>query len=345
MISFGCLLRKKNVLNKQKVIERDVTSMAINIGIDHGNKQIKISSGDIFPAGYKKYTERPLGNDILEFCGAYYTLTDSRIPFTWDKSQNDDFFILTLFALARYLESENLYYPDKIIDINIGVGLPPAHYSSLQQQFQKYFSQSRSGGDILEFVFHDRAYYVYVQHVFVFVQGYAAAVTAFATIKNKRRVAVIDIGGMTVDYILLRNGIPDNGSYGSLEKGIILLYNPLKEWIEGNYGMVVEDDDINDMLKGIDVLGKPEILTYVQQAAAKFTENIIAQLRELQMDLRVTPAVFVGGGAITLKPYLASLETVGQSFSVIDDVCANARGYDKLLRATIRQQFQAGDKG
>lgn len=320
--------------------------MAINLGIDHGNKNIKTSAGDIFPAGYKKHREKPIGKDVLEFGGAYYTLTSNRIPFTWDKTQNEDFFILTLFAITRHLERQTWYTPSEgsFVEVNLGVGLPPAHFGRLYEQFQTYFRSPRNGADIQELRFHGKTHYIYLDKVYAFVQGYAAAL-ALPCLEEEQDLVIVDIGGMTVDYLLLHNGEPDGQNYGSLEAGIILLYNMLKEWIEGNYGLIVSDENLDQMLRGMDVLpNKPEILSHVKQVAGNFVEDIFAKLRERQIDLRVLPSVIIGGGAVTLQHYLEPLEAVGQSFSLLDDVCANARGYEKLLKAAIYQERMSGDR-
>lgn len=321
--------------------------MAINLGIDHGNKNIKTSTGDVFPAGYKKHHVKPVGKDVLEFGGAYYTLTNNRIPFTWDKTQNEDFFILTLFAIARHLEYKGQYAlrEESFVEVNLGVGLPPAHFGRLYEQFQAYFQRPRNGGELLDFKFRGKTYYIYINKVFAFVQGYAAALMVLEKLENNRDVAVIDIGGMTLDYLLLHDSEPDGEKFGSLEAGIILLYNPLKEWIEGNYGLIVSDENIDEMLQGVDVLRNADIMRHVKQAAGDYVENSFGRLRERQLDLRVTPAVIIGGGAVTLKHYLEPLEAVDQPFSLLEDVCANARGYEQLLKAAIYREQMAGDNG
>lgn len=312
--------------------------MAITIGVDHGNMHIKTSSGLVFPSGYKRHDAKPIGNDALEWEGSYYTLTSSHLPFTWDKTQNDDFFVLTLFAIAMHCEKEEIYYPNDIVDVNLGVGLPPADYGKMYTRFEAYFKRPRNGDETLSFRYHGKQYYVYVENVMAFPQGYAAAATFTGKLQGKKRIAIIDIGGMTVDYMILQDGTPDPSSYGSLEHGIILLYNTLKEGIRGDYGRLVDEGHIDEMLSGVNVLNKPEIMAYVKQSAGEFTQDMLAQFRERQIDLSVIPAVFVGGGVVTLHPYIRPLETVGQSFSVIQNVCANAAGYEKMLRHALLQK-------
>ena len=68
--------------------------------VDHGNKQIKTASR-VFTSGLvESDTRPPFGDNILFYRGKYYTLSDQRIPYTRDKTEDDRFFILTLFAIA-----------------------------------------------------------------------------------------------------------------------------------------------------------------------------------------------------------------------------------------------------
>ena len=76
------------------------------ISIDHGNKQIKTAHRS-FTAGLCVNDTQPFGSDVLQFGGKYYTLSKQRIPYMRDKTVDDRFFILTLFAIAFELQGQN----------------------------------------------------------------------------------------------------------------------------------------------------------------------------------------------------------------------------------------------
>ena len=74
----------------------------IIFGIDHGNGNMK-GENVCFPCGLVRYVSEPgrfMNEDILEYQGTYYTLSDTKMPFKADKTVDDDYFILTLYALA-----------------------------------------------------------------------------------------------------------------------------------------------------------------------------------------------------------------------------------------------------
>ena len=108
------------------------------IGTDHGNKQMKSTNCPPFISGLKESRTKPFGKDILEYQGKYYILSNQRIPYKRDKTEDEKFFILTLFAIARELEFRNAFTKN-ILPIGLGAGLPPAHYGSLYKSFEDYF--------------------------------------------------------------------------------------------------------------------------------------------------------------------------------------------------------------
>jgi len=89
----------------------------IIFGIDHGNGNMKGSNVD-FPCGLVRYTSEPgrfMNEDILEYQGTFYTLSETRMPFKADKTVDEDYFILTLFALALEAKSRGITLSGKDI--------------------------------------------------------------------------------------------------------------------------------------------------------------------------------------------------------------------------------------
>ena len=74
------------------------------ISVDHGNKQMK-TKNHIFTSGlYESDTVPSFGQDILKYNGKYYSIIQKRIPYMKDKTTDERFFVLTLFAIAYELE-------------------------------------------------------------------------------------------------------------------------------------------------------------------------------------------------------------------------------------------------
>ena len=192
------------------------------IGVDHGNKQIKTVHCSPFVSGLQQSITKPFGQS-LQYRGNYYTLSSERIPFRKDKTEDDRFFVLTLIAIAEELEARQIG-KQELYNIQLPVGLPPAHFGAQAKRFSDYFK--RDG--IVEFVYRDKPYAIRITDVLCYPQAYAAAATMLHTLMDDPKAVVLDIGGFTADYLLLKNGKADLTSCDSLENGVILLYNKIR---------------------------------------------------------------------------------------------------------------------
>lgn len=93
----------------------------IIFGIDHGNGNMKGNNVN-FPCGLVRYTSEPgrfMNEDILEYQGTFYTLSETRMPFKADKTVDEDYFILTLFALALEARAGELLYLERILYLEL----------------------------------------------------------------------------------------------------------------------------------------------------------------------------------------------------------------------------------
>ena len=192
----------------------------IIFGIDHGNGNMK-GENVCFPCGLVRYVSEPgrfMNEDILEYQGTYYTLSDTKMPFKADKTVDDDYFILTLYALAMEARNKGITLTGK--DVVLGVGLPPADYGQQATSFKKYFLDHAKHG--ISFKMNGKSVNFYLKDVFVSPQNFAAVMCFKASLLKKyRTVNCIDIGDGTVDLLVIRNGKPDvsmslNGSLAGL---------------------------------------------------------------------------------------------------------------------------------
>ena len=78
------------------------------MGIDHGYYAIKTRHFS-FPAGVTAYTHEPYTlKNTLQVGGKYYVCGTGRQPILRDKTVNDNYYILTLAAIAMELRCRNL---------------------------------------------------------------------------------------------------------------------------------------------------------------------------------------------------------------------------------------------
>jgi plasmid segregation protein ParM len=299
------------------------------IAIDHGNYAIK-TVDDIFVAGLSEHaTLPPLASDIIEFGGRFWALSGSRIPYMRDKTKDDRYFILTLFAVARQIKPKKgeVHYSD----VDLAVGLPPEHYSILKDKFAGYFKRGA-----VEYEYNGSLIALNIKNVFVYPQAYAAVVPQSRMLMDAPRMFVIDIGGYTTDVLLLRGGKPDLQFCRSLEIGVITMNNDIIGKVSAMYDIKIEDDHISDVIQGRETILPASAAAAIQESAKKHADMILDKLRELQVDLRSNPAIFIGGGSILYSPYIAKSPMVVKA-DMITDPKTNAAGYAMLASSQLKK--------
>lgn len=298
------------------------------IAVDHGNKQMK-TAHKIFSSGLcESDTRPPFGENVLYYKGKYYTLSDQRIPYMRDKTADERFFILTLFAIA--FELRYLHYPmDETVDIMLAVGLPPAHYGTQYKRFEQYFSDR----GVTEYELDGKSHCICIRRAVCFPQAYAAIMPVYPRIQQLSKVVVVDIGGFTADYLLIKNGQADLSVCDSLENGVITLYNRIKSKINADYDMLLDESDIDVILQDKPHDYEETIALLVKDLAQQFIDDLIGKLRERMIDLRTGKAIFAGGGSILLRRQIEASGKVGSAIFV-SEIAANTKGYELLYRAS-----------
>jgi len=310
------------------------------IAIDHGNYAIKgVGDCSCFISGLSEHSvQPPLAADIIAWEGKFWTLTESRLPYMRDKSKDNRFFILSLFAIARELKEQG-DLPSEA-DIDLAVGLPPEHYSGLKDEFAKYFKR-----EAVKFTYNGTPLCLNIRRVFVYPQAYAAVVPQSRMLIKTPRLFVIDIGGYTTDVLLLRYGKPDLLFCRSLEIGVITMNNELIGKVSALHEMLIEDEHISAVVQGRETILPESVIKTIWDSAKHHAEMILYKLRELQVDLRSTPAIFIGGGSILFRKYIEESPMVVKAEFVADRK-ANAIGYAMLATGQLQKlSVNGGNNG
>ncbi len=155
--------------------------------------------------------------------------------------------------------------------------------------------------------------------------------TIFTQIQGFNKVVTVDIGGFTLDYLLLRNGSPELSVCDSLEKGVITLYNKISSRANSEYDILIDETDIDSIIKGEKTDYDADIVSLVQEMTKMYVDDLLGTFRELGLDLKTGYVVFIVGGALLLREYLEKSDKVGKCI-FIEDICANAKGYELLYR-------------
>ncbi len=298
------------------------------IAIDHGNYNIKTPHHS-FMAGLAEHSVRPpMADEVLEYNGSYWTLSGKRLNYRRDKTKDESYFILSLFAIAR--EMVHAGKMGAVERIHLAVGLPPEHYGILRDKFAQYFKRSES----IHFIYNDKSFTIMIGNVYVYPQAYAAIAPQKSQLNHHLRVFLVDVGGYTTDVLLLRNGKPDMQFCRSLEMGVITMNNDIIRRVGALHDMRIEDEHISAVLSGKETILPEDVKKTIREAAGHHAKDILDKLRELQVDLRSNPAVFIGGGSILYRDYLEKSPMVA-SATFVDSPNANATGYYAMAEAQL----------
>jgi len=300
------------------------------IAVDTGNAAIK-SMNTTFPTGLTTSSVCPsFADDVIKYNNEYYVLVDDRnIPYKYDKTQDDTFFVLSLFAIAKELRLSNM---TGHVIIDLAVGLPLEHYEALKQKTLDYYNRGH-----VSFVYNNEVFNIQINRILVKPQALSAVVVEAQELLRLPTVFIVDIGGYTTDIALLRNGKISMEYCRSLDMGTIALGNSIAAKANSLYNIAVRNDHIQAVLQRRDSLLPESVKDIIHKEVANYAKSTVDKLRELQIDLRTDPVVFLGGGALMLKPHLDSDPRIAQA-RFITDPKANAIGYYTLGARELTRQ-------
>lgn len=124
-------------IDPQISTKNESEAKTMNIGIDHGYYAIKTRHCS-FPAGLTAYgSHEPYTRQgLLEFGGCFFVCGTGRQPIQRDKTTNDNYYLLTLAALAQEIRSRGA--PTECT-VRIAAGLPLTSYGWDKPKFRSYF--------------------------------------------------------------------------------------------------------------------------------------------------------------------------------------------------------------
>ena len=188
------------------------------IGIDHGYYAIKTKQV-CFPTGLMRYTYEPYTmQNVLQYRGEYYVCGTGRQTLVKDKTANDNYYLLTLAALAQEIRKRKGERTAKVV---LAAGLPLAGFGREKQKFKEYLFRKEQP---VRFFYEGERYEIQIEDVKLFPQGYSALALYPEYLKDEPSVLLVDIGGWTVDLMRLDNAVPNAATCRSLELGVHSLH-------------------------------------------------------------------------------------------------------------------------
>lgn len=310
------------VFNIIQLYRKDV--MPVVIGIDHGYYAIK-TPHICFPTGLAKYDYEPYTMQrVLQYAGHFYVCGTGRQTLMKDKTANDNYYLLTMAALAQELQYRKADRKEEII---LAAGLPLASFGREKTAFRAYLFRKEQP---LRFRYENEAYELMIKEVKLFPQGYSALTLHPEILQGEPSVLLVDIGGWTVDLMRLDNAVPNAATCRSLELGMIRCIDETMEQVRRGTGLSVTDIQIERVLNGSTCSIHTKAKEIIQGNGRAYTERILSAIMEAGFDLRAIPAVFMGGGAAILKRHVGPQDGLFRAV-YLTDVHANAAGFERIV--------------
>ncbi len=300
------------------------SNIRIIIGVDHGYGNMK-TAHKAFRTGVECMDEEPIvSKNFVKYKDKFYVIGESHLVYQGNKTDSEDFYILTLAALAEELKFRGLHEANVIL----AVGLPLAWMKSQGADFRHYLMKEQE----LHFEFRKERYYVHLCGVEIFPQGFAAVVNLGA-MQGMNMLA--DIGNGTMNVMQIVDNKPLEKSLVTEKFGVGICMKEIQKELSKENGEDIPEMLIEPLLRNGLQERTDSTAKKVEHIATRYTENIRRRLVDYGYKEGLVHLYVIGGGGCLLRNYSDLAEKTGVTF--ITDICANAKGYETLAEKKLRR--------
>lgn len=294
-------------------------------GIDHGFGLTKTAHTEII-SGVKSFgaEEPPLPDRTVYFEGKYYVCGGKRMNVMSNKTNDENYYILTLAALAEEMKLKKR----KNDTVIIAAGLPIERMGHEKENFRQYMLKRRK----VDFTYEGVRYHINIEDVQIYPQGYAAIVSRIGSMLGTH--VLVDIGSWTIDILPIVNKVPDSSRCSSPNMGVITCMTAINNELRRKFNFQLEETQIQDVMCGGTGQLPQKYLEIVRRMIVQYTEEVLSKLREIGFNLEVIPVLFMGGGAIVMEQY-GNCDK--EMTTIISDIHANAIGYEFIAKQKMQK--------
>lgn len=324
------------------------------LGVDMGNFNMKTAS-QCFPSAYVELTGN--GNSYahcLRYEGRDYALGGKRVAQRDDKTaMNEDFLILTLFAIAMELEHSGFQHGS--FDVYLSTALPPAYLNNREMRgsLKQFFRRQA------DFQYNGHRYKINIVKVYVCPQGIAAAYAPVLTNRMrelaaaggldpktaapidlllKEPIAILaDIGGGTADPVVLQYGIPQPFEDENPARGVIWTYNRIRSEIKAKSGVDLSEEAVNMFLTGENVRITAKAAAIIRDHMARYANRVFMELREKGLPFSAAYTIVQGGGAEMVREVWSGLGDFA-ALDFLTELKATALGCEVMARRMMDRE-------
>ncbi len=295
------------------------------IGVDMGYGNMKTANCH-FPTGLTVYDSDPaFKGDVLQLGDTYYKVGEGRKPFIANKTVDNDFYIMTLAAVAMECKANNVHDGN----IHLAVGIPVSWIKEQREQLRTYIMQQKK----LNFVFNGEKYKLTVKGCHIFPQGYPALIDRLNEMEGLNMLA--DIGNGTMNVLLLSRTKVDERKCYTEKLGVEQYKIAAKNAVMDKFGKQIDICVIEEFIRN----GKAHIPDQYNDVLASEAERYAAKLMDTLYKYDYDPDFMtlyvVGGGHCLLKRYGKYDEN---KTVFVEDICAAAKGFETAASIKLKSE-------
>ena len=245
--------------------------------------------------------------------------------FVASKNEDEDYYILTLAAIAKELAIRGM----DSADVLLALGLPLNWLANQKKDFAEYLMRKQE----VDFKFCNVQYHIRICDVKVYPQGYAGIVAALPAYKGVHMLA--DIGNGTMNTLVITNGRPISDRMYTDKIGVHQCVKRIYNAVQAECGKLPDESLIEDFLRNRTADTSNRILSVMQMEAEKYTQEIFDKLSEYEYDPEMVRLHIIGGGGCLIRNFGAY---DSDNVEIITDICATAKGYESLYILNAEKQ-------
>ncbi len=295
------------------------------IAVDHGYGNIK-TANTVTPTGLTAYKSEPVfSGNILEYKGMYYRIGEGHKEFAADKAMDQDYYLLTLMAIARELNIAGI----QTANVHLAAGLPLTWVRRQRESFREYLMQNQE----VHYKYNGKDYHVHFTGCSLYPQGYPAIINQVSDFKGT--VLLADIGNGTMNLLYIVGKKPQEQKCWTEKIGVNQCMIAAKNAVMDTFGTKIDDSIIEQVLR----FGTADIsnayLECITDTARTYVADLFSTLYRYEYNPDLMHLYIVGGGGCLIKNF-GDYDTT--RITIIDDLCATAKGYEQLAYMSIRRK-------
>ena len=295
------------------------------IAVDHGYGNMK-TANTVTPTGIKAYeTELIFTGNILEYNGIYYRIGEGHKEFIPDKAMDEEYYLLTLMAIARELNVFSI----READVHLAAGLPLTWIRNQREAFRSYLLQNPE----VHYLFNGKEYHLRFVGCSLYPQGYPAIVNQLGNFKGTNLLA--DIGNGTMNILYVNNKKAQESRCWTEKLGVNQCMIAAKNAVLDKFGVKIEESTVEQILRfGTADISAP-YLDCISSIARQYVAELFSTLRKYEYNPDLMRLYVVGGGGCLIRNF----GTYDKSrVTIIDDICATAKGYESLAYMSLKRR-------